>query len=399
MEMDIDRISSLPEPVQETILLRLPVKDTIRTSVLSRQWRSRWANLPEVKVNDKGLEKDELVKLIDRLLLLHTGQIQAFHLHLGKLECFAEIDGWILFLSRRGVRDIALKFEVGELYKLPSHLYSCQDLEHLQVSGCIFRQPPSFQCFEYLTELHLHYVTIDPNVLENLVSKCVRLNGLRLYWIEGCSNLKIHNPNLGDIKVWSDFEDICFTNTENLYHVEIASRTLPAKGKTGSLVEFFSSLPAIQILAIDNSCLKYLILDGVPEIPPLVCVHLWELSVEVNFRVPTEISAALYLFKCTPNIEELQIMASEETTSMEEPVQSILHTPGIVNFSFHLLKKVKFIGFTGLKPELDMISFLLTNSRVLEKMIIKSTLEEASKASKELLQFKRASAHAQIFLD
>ena len=40
-----DRLSSLPAQLQDEILVRLDLRDAVRTSVLSRTWRHLWKSL------------------------------------------------------------------------------------------------------------------------------------------------------------------------------------------------------------------------------------------------------------------------------------------------------------------------------------------------------------------
>ena len=42
----MDLLSSFPEHLQDEILTRLDLRDTVRTSALSRAWRRRWETLP-----------------------------------------------------------------------------------------------------------------------------------------------------------------------------------------------------------------------------------------------------------------------------------------------------------------------------------------------------------------
>ncbi|GFZ16193.1 F-box/RNI-like superfamily protein [Actinidia rufa] len=63
-----DLISDLPQSIIETILTKLPIRDTVRTSILSTKWRYKWANLTHIVFddkcgtlcNDKGPVKDNL---------------------------------------------------------------------------------------------------------------------------------------------------------------------------------------------------------------------------------------------------------------------------------------------------------------------------------------------------
>ncbi|MFS8029610.1 putative F-box domain, leucine-rich repeat domain superfamily, F-box-like domain superfamily [Helianthus anomalus] len=44
----VDRITTLPRAIVETILCLLPIKEAARTSVLSREWRYKWTIIPKL---------------------------------------------------------------------------------------------------------------------------------------------------------------------------------------------------------------------------------------------------------------------------------------------------------------------------------------------------------------
>lgn len=65
---------------------------------------------------------------------------------------------------------------------------------------------------------------------------------------------------------------------------------------------------------------------------------------------------------------------------------------------FGQLRLVKIVGISGIRSELDCIKFLLSNSPVLEKMIIKPVSNEGGwELVKQLLHFRRASIQAEVF--
>lgn len=67
------------------------------------------------------------------------------------------------------------------------------------------------------------------------------------------------------------------------------------------------------------------------------------------------------------------------------------------NFQFSQLKRVEITGLSDSKTQLDLIRSLLLTSPVLERMTVNpSSVNGCSKLVKELLQFRRASAHAEI---
>ncbi|GJS58602.1 F-box/FBD/LRR-repeat protein-like protein [Tanacetum coccineum] len=102
-------ISTIPQSIIENILIRMPIRDAIRTSILSRNWRSYWKSMPKLVFDDKSVElpsncknlkKLKLVSAIVHVLIHHTGSILEFHLDVGELEMDSEFDQIICYLSR-----------------------------------------------------------------------------------------------------------------------------------------------------------------------------------------------------------------------------------------------------------------------------------------------------------
>ncbi|KAK2398760.1 F-box/FBD/LRR-repeat protein [Trifolium repens] len=83
-----DRISFLPGHVIDQILSYLPIREAVRTSVLSNKWRNKWYTLPNL-VFDKHcvshvaskhplVIENKFLKIVDHVLLVHSGAINMF---------------------------------------------------------------------------------------------------------------------------------------------------------------------------------------------------------------------------------------------------------------------------------------------------------------------------------
>ncbi|WMV22726.1 hypothetical protein MTR67_016111 [Solanum verrucosum] len=112
-----DRISSLPSNAIDCILEFLPVQDAARTSILSKKWRYIWAMLPNLKLDNlfcnKLASRSQYVfkQTIDKILLQHIGDIVKFDLDLSGVELTLcpDIDRWILYATKNGVKKLKLK--------------------------------------------------------------------------------------------------------------------------------------------------------------------------------------------------------------------------------------------------------------------------------------------------
>ncbi|KAL1819151.1 hypothetical protein ACET3Z_014020 [Daucus carota] len=123
-----DRISELPRNLQEIILCFLPIRDAVRTSILSTKWRHSWTMIPHLSFDDKmfdykipnrewkchGPEMNALkfVSAINKVLIRHNGPILKFSLNIPS-ECDDQIihdyiDQWIPLFTRKGIKQLVL---------------------------------------------------------------------------------------------------------------------------------------------------------------------------------------------------------------------------------------------------------------------------------------------------
>ncbi|GJU43627.1 F-box/FBD/LRR-repeat protein-like protein [Tanacetum coccineum] len=90
--VSLDTISNLPLPIIENILCSLPIKEAVRTSILSRNWRYNWTGIPKLVFDEEEMfdgdtsdhgddwsyEKRKMVSAIRQVLILHRGPIFEF---------------------------------------------------------------------------------------------------------------------------------------------------------------------------------------------------------------------------------------------------------------------------------------------------------------------------------
>ncbi|GJY37927.1 F-box/FBD/LRR-repeat protein-like protein [Tanacetum coccineum] len=155
----LDIISTLPRELIENILTLLPIRDALRTSILSRKWRYCWASIPKLVFNDKlflgysyenKITNHELANAIFHVLLLHNGPLEEFSLSF-ELLMVPAVDQIILYLSRKNpLKRFKLENRSAYHYKLASSFFSLQGLEYLAISGCFFELPLTFNGFSKL---------------------------------------------------------------------------------------------------------------------------------------------------------------------------------------------------------------------------------------------------------
>ncbi|KAF8407777.1 hypothetical protein HHK36_006913 [Tetracentron sinense] len=379
MELQIDRLSDLPENVIETILINLPIRDAVRTSVLSHKWMYKWTTIPELVIHDYSIPPaedeivriDKLVNFIDRLLLLHKGPVRKFDLSTGFL-IDSSIDSWIRFLSRNEVKELSLQFQGEKPYKVPYSLFYCQAITCLNLSSCILKPPSVFEGFSVLKSLNLKYVILfDDEDLETLISNCIALERLRLIELVGCTHIKIRGLNLQHFYFSGELTDICFIDAPKLSFVSISIHNSHfeqvGQGESSNLIEVLGSLTGLEKLTIEWYFTQV--------------IQLYE-----NFS-----------FLVFSYFLEFYLISYEDVAT--ELVEDFWEAQGHLDCSMNHLRVVRAYDIGGARPELQFIKFLLVHSPVLEtlnvtprsgKNIDKMTMLE------ELLRFRRASASAEI---
>lgn len=81
--MELDIISNLPSDVIEQILSHLPIRDAVRTSILSRNWRYRWATIRHLVFDNQCVSTQKrisFVNIVDHVLQGRIGPMHKFEL-------------------------------------------------------------------------------------------------------------------------------------------------------------------------------------------------------------------------------------------------------------------------------------------------------------------------------
>lgn len=402
---ELDKISELPGHIMDQILSRLPIKDAVRTSILSRKWRYKWSSVPQLVFDDQCTSTGgvPIQTIIDKVLLLHTGPIQKFMLSHQGMCASSDIDHWILHLCRVSVNEIILDIWQGQYYKIPTSLFKCQDLIHLELYRCLVKIPSTFEGFKILESLDLQVVELSPDELEALISRCPLLKRLTLRGLDGIKQINVEVGNLEWLEVEGALQDVAFGVMNRLKSVKIdfsdniGDKCGPGDANSTNLHKLFQNLPKIETLEFENYSLKYLAIGNVPQTPPNDLIHLKYLFSCIDFNSTEEILTVMCLIRSSPKLKHVDFRnrAKDQQTSAigtmadfwEDHRASCLEQVQVISMN----------GFSGSEPELEFVKFLLTSSPNLQKMTIRpeSTSGEG-KLLRELLRSRRASTQAEV---
>ncbi|KAG5532599.1 hypothetical protein RHGRI_027032 [Rhododendron griersonianum] len=408
-----DFISDLPKNVIENILERIPLRDAARTSILSSKWRYIWTTVSQLVLDKqffadtlrtKARVRQEFTNAVEKILLLHSGPIRKFDLRLPEIirvNFCSDIDRWILFLSRNGIKDLTLCSTIDMPYKMHSCIYSCRELTRLKLVNCILKPPSELSGFQYVIRLHFQRTTFGDNTLGPLLSRSGLLERLTIKYCSGIGHLNINAPNLNSLFIIDNngLESLSFVDTPNLrcFFGSLCDKM----GKTPTLMEFLVALPRVSKLNLDGFFLELLAAGGSPRNLPATFTLMNSLSLaDVEFGDFNVFSCTICLIQSCPNLKKLTFWFSINESTYEEQVVNYLEAPTYMDQTLTKLLYVTMHDLVGLKPQLLLIKLLLACSPMLEIMFVglseQLDINERFEISKELSQFPRLSPKAAV---
>ncbi|KAL2546305.1 F-box/FBD/LRR-repeat protein [Forsythia ovata] len=415
MDFEQDLISDLPQSIIETILTKLPIKDAVRTSILSSKWRYKWATLTQLAFddkcvtlcNDRAIVENNLANFITRFLFLHDGPIHKFSLSTSYLQSSYDIVQWLLFLSRKDIKELVLELGEGEWFRAPSCLFSCKKLTRLELVRCELDPPPCFKGFFCLKYLNLQQVLIPPDDIECLIASCPLLESLTLSYFDSLE-LTVSAPNLKHLILEGEFKDICLVNTPLLVFISVAMYMTDdiaehfEQSSSYNFNKFLGGVPQLERLVGHIYFTKYLSIGNHEGCIPITYYQLKFVELyQVSFDDMKEVLVVLQLIVNSPNLQELQISGFSNASAaiQEAPDLDFWEKRCFIDCTLSRLKTIKMTDVSGVQHEMKLIKFLLEHSPSLETMSITPSLyltEGRLNMLIDLVSFRRASTQASI---
>ncbi|CAI9278677.1 unnamed protein product [Lactuca saligna] len=127
----------------------MPIRDALRTSILSKKWRYCWTGIQKLVFDDnlvkqssnmeEEIEKYKLINAIFHVLLLHKGPVSELCICITDAEIVNEIDQIILHLSRsKNIKKFTFEISsIDEYYKLPFSFTYLSNTVKLRFHQCL----------------------------------------------------------------------------------------------------------------------------------------------------------------------------------------------------------------------------------------------------------------------
>ncbi|XLT07954.1 hypothetical protein HN51_053747, partial [Arachis hypogaea] len=373
----MDQISSLPETILHDILSRLPKKDAIKTSVLSKTWREIFYTFPILSIchqesirRSSKRKKDQQIKTFldygKQRLLRFSDQglaIKEFKLKLS-LTCFdlqliyPDVDQWLKLASECSVQTLklclpALKKDGQCLcYILHPSVIEARSLNKLVLKGRIRFDKEFLNLsvkFSSLCVLSLCNVLFDDEgAIEHVISHCPLIEHITLKWCyvynpQGAGDMQISFMKSVSMHGLQKLKGVDIQGVQNVYidAPNIEKIYYGADSDEPSKMNFDScgNLRALTLMNVKNefsfTFTDTWFLDLSSKFPFLESLELVECSMFENISISSSQLKALVLCNCSA-MEKLEI-----------------DTPNLLSFRYY---------YAG--DDLPSISFLRCSSRL-----------------------------------
>ncbi|KAK1375081.1 F-box/FBD/LRR-repeat protein [Heracleum sosnowskyi] len=388
--------SDLPESIIDSILTKLPIRDAVRTSVLSSKWKYQWTTMTQLVFDekclclpdDKKVAEKKLVDFIMRFLLLHDGPIQKFKLSTSHLKKSTAIDQWLRVISRKDIKEIVLDVHgykwrwKNPRISVPRSIFSFQKLTTLTLFAFTVKPPSEFRGFPFLKYLELDGVTITLGVIESLISGCPLLEKFKFNNMDKLA-LTVRAPNLKHLTVGGNFEDLCFEHAPLVVAISMNFYPLAWRG------DILMKVP------VTYDYLKFIEIE------------------KMDYKDMDKVLYVLHLLLQSPSLQELQI-SSPDLSYEERDIYAFDDAPNPAqykaadfdiwerkcpaDFTCKCLKTVK-LSYISTKHDMEFVKFVLGRSPVLEVISISPDEYEyggAMNMVNEVMRFRRASPKVRI---
>ncbi|XP_010417481.1 PREDICTED: F-box/FBD/LRR-repeat protein At1g78750-like isoform X2 [Camelina sativa] len=445
---EVDWISNLPDCLICEVLLCLPTKDVVKTSVLSSRWRNLWKYVPGLNFgyrdfqtrNAFPIDYSAFLSFVDRFLGFNSqSRLQSF-----RLECEfygydepepgdAFVRRWINSVVRRKVKYLYVSDDSCDVV-MPPTIYTCESLVSLTLSGLTLPSPKfvSLPSLKVLSLGIMMFADDDDLALETLISRCRVLESLyvrpRNYLCDNIEVLRVCSQSLLSFTHVADgleelvedlllvivdaprlkflnlrdgrIENFILKNPSSLVKADIDTEFNLSCGKKfdpndlqkrNMIRNFLVGISSIKNLIIASSTLE--VIYDYSRCEPLPLFRNLS-SLRVKFYGYTWEMLPIFLESC-PNLQSL-VMGS--TNYQEKEGINILSEPRRVLSSS--LKYVKIERpLKGEAMEMKLVSYILENSTALKKLTLcldDSIKKEESVIFRELLTIPRLSTSCQV---
>ncbi|KAJ1289116.1 hypothetical protein BS78_02G140400 [Paspalum vaginatum] len=404
------QLSDLPLDILHSVLSRLPIRQAVRTSILSNHWKRLWCSRTNLEFSFRslvhkmgsGIPRSSIseyvfIQRVDAILKQHCGvgveklKVEFFPLHGEHAE---HIDRWVQFAISSKTKQLIFYFEcqrpTKEPYGFPFQLFDASSgshLEYMKLGSVSLKHTANIKVLLNLKKLELEDVNITDEELKHMLFNC---NALEFIGVSRCKMLTCvetphplkhlkhlhasHCPLLQRITLHFGLVTLEYEGPLMTLAPPSTLRNLSIKSSDFSsslaymLTELPSTLPRLETLTLKSEELKRANLLNTP----LNFLHLRHLRLELNFvslGARSDVLDLACLLEAAPVMENLEVhmLMGHEVGRYRKCHGELRVLPSHPHA--HLML-VNITGFVGQKAQVELALHILRNSAVLKAMKI-----------------------------
>ncbi|KAH6808280.1 hypothetical protein C2S51_029388 [Perilla frutescens var. frutescens] len=397
--VEIDRISTLRDELLGCVLCFLSFKEATATSILSRRWRYSWSYTPKLDFNgvkslyaltigdecsksSLQMERLNYMRWVNHVIALcnessSSSTVEDFKVYFNLDKTHETcINEWLRYALSKKVRTLELKLEdVGgvtsrkydDCYTFPLERFSNDSI-----------------CFKNLRRICMQYVNVSGEALEFFLKNCPLLEdlsvsqsghflGLKITGpfplfkrleIHLCHNIKsveIRSVDLVYFKYIGSRIDLRLENVPRLVNIHIGGVLTHRMGDVLSMLS--SYLPQLEVFTLDKF-LPFSWKETEMFYSAVKMRNLKQLMVSIDVRYNDSLMPLTNLLHASPCLQSFLVKANRTSPEfVERKVEKI-------SYSYPHLKEVKFMGYCGVRSDLELILHLVENATALEDIIV-----------------------------
>ncbi|XP_050218133.1 putative F-box/LRR-repeat protein At3g18150 [Mercurialis annua] len=417
-----DRISELPDAIIIHILsLLASTKLCVKTCVLSKRWHHLWTFVPNIIFDEHDFPYilfDErrhhiMERVVNKTLALRSSsKLNNFSIQISDIQdMYPSFESWLQLAVERAVESLTLDFihngHSSTGYLLPQFLYSNSHIRILTTEVCEF-VPDGRISWSALKELSIRQATLTDEVIQNILYGTPLLEDLELNFCHGIKLLDLSlKPKLKNLVV---NVQVLHVNDSRYYHFELKIvgpyvETLKLswsrdnfKCKLMNMSSLVKATLDIDFLDDDDYIEEWypnMVKELVENVLPAEQLQLTNYCTQALSTLRMDVMASLssnlrsldvdcrgeeYLYgiecvlQCAHKLEKLVIFFDYGRSSKSKYdgyTKDYWTNAEIPSCLDSHLKTIEISGLIRTRVVVEFLQFLLKNSRVLDKMVLR----------------------------
>ncbi|KAF8036736.1 hypothetical protein BT93_C2449 [Corymbia citriodora subsp. variegata] len=240
----VDYISELPVAIILHIFSFLTTKDAIKTSVLSKRWRSIWTANPHISFSMPSCCGTSRSKFRSFMSFMNAVLLRCTALACNdrwlRSAIGPTIDRWLQFTVEHDLEEVSITLH-NDVYTLPQFFFRCTTLVSFHVYGCSFSTVGAVN-WTSLKRLRFDHAKLKDNAIMRILNGCPILEFVELKDCWGFKHIKIKSRGMREMVIHSHTfsGEVLKISAPHLLKLRILGNSNPGEfkvDKVSSLVE------------------------------------------------------------------------------------------------------------------------------------------------------------------